>query len=650
MSLKTIASVLGLVLVLVLLPTTLASGEFRGTDMWSNLAPAMSGGHANDHPISYYQLDYYVDGPSVGLSGVDIGDPVAKVIQVGAAFIFFLTTLIMRATISAFDWAFNIDIINGHRGLIGPVGGATQNLYLSTFEPLMSTAGLLFGAWLVVKLLGRRFGEAGTGFVRVVLLSAAALVIVFNPGATIGRASALANEFAGGIASSSTGGNGGQDVSDRLFDTFIYRPWAVLEFGGLKRCVSSARDADGFPKVVGAYSSQRAVCRDVLHKSPSGYGGYAQRFLRYAPGSKARSREFKALEQGSIPAGNGPDGDLSGQIGISTPVDPNQFVGYHVDKADAGAVDMMQAGGAVQRIVYVFILCLGTLSAILLLGLICVVALFAQLGLLVLLGVAPVMVIAAMIPKLHEVFWAWARWIGKFLVAKVMYAIVLSAALGVSAALMVAGSFLFGYLGGVLLQSALFIGLFAFRKKIGVVATGVNRREHDRTESGARSFVTGAAAGAVAVASAPVAAAGAAATWAKSRVSKQEHASKPNSKPGGDTPKTQGSRPDATSPPASAGREYSPAPPLEAPSSEASTTVANMPETQTHERGGDPVKSFQEEYEQARSDREPVPYGEQRKTPAVDPLTHDKPPERSGATNGSFAEQLRQERANTPSQ
>jgi hypothetical protein len=121
LSLKTIAGALGLALILILLPATLAGADFRGTDMWGNLAPSSSG-RVSAYPISYYQLDYYVDGPSVGLGGISAGDPVDKVIQVFAAFLFMIATFAMRTVIAIFDWAFNVDIIGGRHGVIGPVG------------------------------------------------------------------------------------------------------------------------------------------------------------------------------------------------------------------------------------------------------------------------------------------------------------------------------------------------------------------------------------------------------------------------------------------------------------------------------------------------------------------------------------------------
>jgi hypothetical protein len=114
---------LGLALILILLPATLAGADYRGTDMWSNLAPpGGAGGLADKYPLSYYQLDYFVDGPSVGFSGVSTGDIPGLVGQFLISIGFAGLTFLMRVTISAFDWAFNIDVIGGRNGALRPGG------------------------------------------------------------------------------------------------------------------------------------------------------------------------------------------------------------------------------------------------------------------------------------------------------------------------------------------------------------------------------------------------------------------------------------------------------------------------------------------------------------------------------------------------
>jgi hypothetical protein len=383
-------------------------------------------------------------------------------------------------------------------------------------------------------------------------------------------------------------------------------------------------------------------CRDHL-RSHNGYGGYAERFLRYPSGSKARDREYEAIVKGRLPTGNGPGGDLSGDIGISEPIDPHQFAGYKVDKVDAPAADMMQAQGAIQRIGYVVLLCLGIGSAILLLGLICLASLFAQLGLLIMLAVTPAIVIAAIFPGLHGVFIAWAKAIGMLLVVKVVYAVILRGALGISSGLMALGGAQ-GYLPAFGFNAALFVGLFVFRKKLASPLT--SHRSYHKSEQGFKNFVTTAAATGVGAMVAPVSAATKAGAAGKARMESinQQHAknpetSNPQQKP--DEPQANRPRPDSTSPPASAGREHSPMPIGE----ESSTTVATIDgDKQPVEqmRGEDPVpmKSFREEYSEAKVDPKDKP---------PEPAPHAAKPLNGVGRVESFDKALEQERAKTPS-
>src|SRR3954469_6679640 len=83
---------------------SIAYGSFRGSDMWSSIMPG-SGAHGlvNRYPISYYQLDYHVDGPSVGLTGASLGDPVAGIAQFMASAMFLVAAYLMRFVIAIFD-------------------------------------------------------------------------------------------------------------------------------------------------------------------------------------------------------------------------------------------------------------------------------------------------------------------------------------------------------------------------------------------------------------------------------------------------------------------------------------------------------------------------------------------------------------------
>jgi hypothetical protein len=117
---------------------------------------------------------------------------------------------------------------------------------------------------------------------------------------------------------------------------------------------------------------------------------------------------------------------------------------------------------------------------------------------------------------------------------------------------------------------------------------------------------------------------------------------------------------DSSSPPASAGREYSPNPPTTngaqpvangSQPQETSTTVATMPEPENQRAGEEPVptRSFKEDYEQAREASKPREYGQERPPKPVDPIEHDRHSVHQGSTAASYSDQVKQERAKTPS-
>lgn len=567
-------SALGLALGFVLLHVAAAKAEYRGTDLWSNLALGDHGSNAFDkYPLSYFQLDYHVDVGITNPAGV-----APMIAQFFAGMLFLAETWLMRTTISIFDWAFNLDIIGGSGGALKPISIATQSFYYTTVLPLMAAAFIGFGIWVGYKALKRQHAETGSGIVRVIVLTTIALVLIYKPYDTIGRAFQYPNELSSAVVS---GGQGSDNAPDRLFDVFVYKPWAVLQFGGLKVCTGAKQDSDGFPMAATTRNPAK-VCHPVLHKGADGHGDYANRFLAYAPGSKARDDEYKALNHGEAP-------------------DTLQFDGIKIDKTDAPAVDMMQAGGATQRLALTGVLALGTFGAVLLLGLLSCASLFAQLALLVLFGLTPVMVLIAALPGAHGIFWSWARLIGYAIIAKLVYSVLLGIALKVSeATIMVFGDahFFFAFL----LQSLLFIGLIVCRKSMAGMF--MSRHAYHRSESSAKNFVTTAAATSVGTIASPIAAAGRAGDAARNRAW-QQPAAKPS---GGNQTGQTTSNPDSVSPPASAGREYSSAPPDHPPKNYArsdanpSTTVAMLP-AQAVNGGENPVPTFKQDLEQERARR-----------------------------------------------
>jgi hypothetical protein len=493
---------------LTLAAPTAALAEYRGTDIWGNIAPTDHAvGLADKYPLSFYGLDYHVDGPSVGLGGIGTGDVPAMIAQFIASLLFQITVWLTNVVLDIFDWAFSVDLINGPSGALIPIGNATQNLYANTLGPTFLVAAILIlGMWAMHKaLVQRRFPDATSGLAVSVLLVVIAMLLILKPEATIGRFSEMTNTLSDALLAGATGDSTGArtHAEDHLFQTFVYNPWVALEFGGLTHCVGAARDKDGFPKPVPP-NTAGATCIDHVH-AHNGVGGYAPRFLENPPGSDERDQMYEALKNGE-----------------SNPTWP----GWRITKADAPGVDIQQAGGAFQRLALAVLIFAGTLGAVLLLGMLAFAALLAQVIALALLAFAPAALLAGVIPGWgHKLFRGWLSKLGIALFIKAVYSLILAILIGVSLALDAAAGAV-SYLFAFGLQAAFFWMVFLKRKALaGIMLT---HRETTKVERTTREAIAAPVATAAGVGWAGgVAAARRARSHGEESEEQQEHAPRP---------------------------------------------------------------------------------------------------------------------------
>jgi hypothetical protein len=583
MTRRTTASALGLALVLVLLQAAGAGAEYRGTDVWGNLTPVSHiGGLIDRYPIGNYQLDYHV---SVGVTHMD--DAFAGGLQVLGSLWFLFLTWLVELIIAAFNWATNVDVVTGPHGLLSPVGSAGQHFYYTVISPLLEIAIVVLACWAGWKYKNKEGHDTNSVLARAIGMAVVAMVIVFQPAATIGRANDLSTQLASQIAS--TGG----DIANNFFKTFVYRPYLILQFGSLdKVCTSDQKDSDGFP-VAASYGHPGArVC----------HSGYVDHFLPYAHGSTTRDDSYDALNKGTKPFSS------SLHVAGQPQNDPN----WQVDRTDAPAVDMMQAGGTVQRMAILLLLTGGIGCAIWLLGKIALALLFSQMVLLLLVVAAPIVVIVSIFPWTQWVFNAWGKLLGQLLIGKSMFIALLVMIITISTALTSVES-TYGYLFMFTLQTALFAGGIYAHKQIAKGAMGAAHHAHEHSHHAAAAFVGGAAMTSVAVAAAPkdfmqrV--------WHDvSNRDVQEHAEEPRDSDhaAGDVQKpVSAPRPDSVSPPATAGREYSQPVPasvetttkttVDIPSTSTATVVDESSSTTAQGEEPDMPRSFREDLDLARA-------------------------------------------------
>src|SRR4051794_6913602 len=359
--------------------------------------------------------------------------------QWAAAQLWSATSFLVTMVIDLVTWAFSLDLLGGADGALAPISQASSSLYENVIgQAWMVVAIILAGLWGIWKaLVQRRYTETAGALATSVVCVIVALFFVYEPQQTIGQAGQWTNTISLAFLSGVNQGSldhpeqAKRQVSDQLFQTLVYDPWMVLEFGGLEHCVNTHKlDPDGFPTPVNAHDATADVCRDHTQAGRDGHGGYAPRFLRQPPGSDARQAEYDALRTGQAPA---------------TP----QFRRYPVDKADAPAVDAQQEGGAFQRLTLAVVTFLGSLGAIVLLGTLSLAVILAQVVALVLLGFAPVALVIGILPGAgHEFFRGWLTKLATAVFIKALYSLVIAVVVAVAAALAAAtGSlgFLFAF-------------------------------------------------------------------------------------------------------------------------------------------------------------------------------------------------------------
>jgi hypothetical protein len=618
------AAGLSLIFVIVLVSPALAA--FRGSDMYSNLMPGSGAGLVDRYPISSYALDSHVDNGVIGTSNIS-----ASLAQFFSWLFFFIGVVAMRVMIAIFEWASSANFITGENGVLGPVGVVSKQYYNDLVVPFLSTVIVLFGVWLAYKAAKREVGEAWSAIMRVVCMSVVAIAIIFHPADTIGRAFTFVGDLSESVI---TLGQGTQSASDTIFETFVYKPWVVIEFGGLRTCTSDKLDADGYPLAATA-SNPAKQCHSALSVGKDGHGDYARRFLRFAPSSAQRDAEYQALRDGKPPDGSVdvnqcPRGACTDDTLHDARAIRHQFDDIKIDRTDSPAVDMMQSGGAAQRLAFVVVVLVGMAGGILLLGLISIAEIFAQVALLLLVMIAPFMLLVAAHPSMHGYYMKWLKWIRLSLVAGLVYSIMLAVTLSTSRALMAIGNeknetgwWLFYFM----LQAVLFLGVFFKRKAItDAVLPKKDAGRINETEHHTKSTVASAAVSVAALGSGV----GEAAAALDSGVGEAAAAlrqgwSSRNGSGESDKPHT----PDSTSPPASAGREHSPAPAIApastsgavAASSVSSSTSPSTPSS-TPAANNDQANGTQPAQEQQTPAEQPQPASDKTQTEGENmPLT-----------------------------
>ncbi len=464
------------------------------SDVWGNVAPAPqlgSDGLFGRYPLGHYTLDQHFDAVSASLTGgVDVSGVPALIAYFLASILWLATSFLANLLITLFAFAFSLDLVNGSQatgeaGALAPVSQAIHSIYSNVLgAPWLVLAVAVAGIWAMWKaLVQRRYSETAGALALSLIYVVLALFFVVQPGTTIGSATGWTNQMSEAFLSISDHGSpsgGGQakdGAANQLFDLLVFKPWVVLNFGGLEHCAvagtgsgdsdpesapvrplssNPGRDAELSRRLAGGteIAADGKVCVNNANK-------YAPHFLRFslgADGSDDRSAEYDALN----------DGDSS-----KLPEADTATAGYRLGVADKPATDAMEEGGQFQRLLLALLLFFGELGAIALLGSLSVGIILAQVLLLLLLAFAPVALVAAAIPgRGHAFFRGWLEKLAGYLLRKAAYSLILATLLAVAGALASATAQL-GWLMSFGLQSLFFWAVFIQRRSLADSLIGI---------------------------------------------------------------------------------------------------------------------------------------------------------------------------------
>jgi hypothetical protein len=461
------------------------------TDVWGNVAPAPqlgANGIFGRYPLSHFLLDIHFEAVEASLTGgVHVHGVPPMIAYVLASILWLLTSFLANLLITLFGFAFSLDLVNGSQatggaGALGPVAQAIHSIYANVFgAPWFVLAITVAGLWAMWKsLLQRRHSETVGALALSLVYVVIALFFVVQPGPTIGAASKLTNQMSEAFlaisdhGSPSGGGQARDDAANQLFDLLVFKPWVVLNFGGLEHCAvagTGSGDSDPESAPVRPLSSNPARDAALARRLASGEqvtadgkvcinnsDKYASHFLRFALTDDARGDEYNALNDGD--SSELPDADPA-------------KAGYRLGVADKPATDAMEEGGQFQRLGLACVLFLGELGAVLLLGSLAVGVILAQVLLLLLLAFSPVALVAAVIPgRGHAFFKGWLEKLAGYLLRKAAYSLILATLLAVSGALESATTQL-GWLMSFGLQSLFFWAVFIQRRTLAESLVGI---------------------------------------------------------------------------------------------------------------------------------------------------------------------------------
>lgn len=356
-------------------------------------------------PVDHYQFDTHI---STGLTHWQ--NDVAALIQWLASLCWTVTLTALEIVLAVLQWAFSLDILHA---ALAPLRETLTRLHDDVLGPpwqLIAIGILALGA-LYHGLVRGDLAESIGGTALAIVLVGVGVYIIEQPVETLGPFSALANEAGGGFLAGAATGQAGQpdqgvaDASETIFDTAVTRPWCAIEFGDVGFCLSRA---------------------------PGGET-WAQRWLRYGPGTPQREAEYDALAGNPLPGANANPLTCLTCTTLGAIPYAHQVAGIHRDPA---RVAFQTEPATVFRAAIVIVMCAGLWCCILLTGWLTALLMVQSIVELALVLAAPALCLAPAFGRRgRAAFTRWLALLAFTVVGRAIYAFALAIVICVTAVL-----------------------------------------------------------------------------------------------------------------------------------------------------------------------------------------------------------------------
>jgi hypothetical protein len=395
-------------------------------------------------PTGDYAFDVHIN---TGVS--DWGNDLSASVQNAAQWGWMLLVAIVHGVIVMLEWCYTVDVLNS---------SAMQ----AVTKELSETQAAFTRPWLVLALAVAAVLALYHGIVRrqvtetlgqAVLMGVMMLGgfwVILNPLGTVGALGAWADQASLGTLGAVVAGTPAApdrtlaESMESVFSGTIGGPWCYLEFGDVRWCESTRPD----PRLV-------ATAHVVASRERAEIGSQSAELLSAA---RTNGELFLAL-----PA-NGPQrNSINGSGSLF-----NVLCGGSKEPCrgpTAGEAEFRTQHGTAARVIGLFLIWIGVLGMVLLLGYLALHLLGAAIASLFLLMLAPAAVIA---PALGEggrsLFRRWAAWLLGAVCSKLIFSFLLGVVLLMQRTLM--GLTVFGWWAQWLLVSAMWWGAFCKRRHV----------------------------------------------------------------------------------------------------------------------------------------------------------------------------------------